>query len=34
VNGSKVVPVLGSGKIDHLALTAFVRERARLEGAA
>jgi acyl-[acyl-carrier-protein]-phospholipid O-acyltransferase / long-chain-fatty-acid--[acyl-carrier-protein] ligase len=28
------LPVLGSGKIDHLALTAFVRERARLEGAA
>jgi len=28
------LPLLGSGKIDHLALTAFVRERARLEGAA
>jgi acyl-[acyl-carrier-protein]-phospholipid O-acyltransferase/long-chain-fatty-acid--[acyl-carrier-protein] ligase len=28
------LPVLGSGKIDHLALTAFVRERAKLEGAA
>jgi acyl-[acyl-carrier-protein]-phospholipid O-acyltransferase / long-chain-fatty-acid--[acyl-carrier-protein] ligase len=28
------LPTLGSGKIDHLALTAFVRERAKLEGAA
>jgi acyl-[acyl-carrier-protein]-phospholipid O-acyltransferase/long-chain-fatty-acid--[acyl-carrier-protein] ligase len=28
------LPVLGSGKIDHLALTAFVRERLKLEGAA
>jgi acyl-[acyl-carrier-protein]-phospholipid O-acyltransferase/long-chain-fatty-acid--[acyl-carrier-protein] ligase len=28
------LPVLGSGKIDNLALTAFVRERAKLEGAA
>jgi acyl-[acyl-carrier-protein]-phospholipid O-acyltransferase/long-chain-fatty-acid--[acyl-carrier-protein] ligase len=28
------LPVLGSGKIDNLALTAFVRERAKMEGAA
>ena len=28
------LPVLGSGKIDNLALTKFVRERAKLEGAA
>ena len=28
------LPLLGSGKIDHVALTAFVRERATLEGAA
>jgi acyl-[acyl-carrier-protein]-phospholipid O-acyltransferase / long-chain-fatty-acid--[acyl-carrier-protein] ligase len=28
------LPVLGSGKIDNLVLTKFVRERARLEGAA
>lgn len=27
------LPVLGTGKIDNLALTALVRERARLEGA-
>ena len=28
------LPVLGSGKIDNIALTNFVRERAKLEGAA
>jgi acyl-[acyl-carrier-protein]-phospholipid O-acyltransferase / long-chain-fatty-acid--[acyl-carrier-protein] ligase len=28
------LPVLGSGKIDNLALTKFVRERIKLEGAA
>jgi acyl-[acyl-carrier-protein]-phospholipid O-acyltransferase/long-chain-fatty-acid--[acyl-carrier-protein] ligase len=28
------LPVLGSGKIDHLALAAYVRERLKLEGAA
>jgi acyl-[acyl-carrier-protein]-phospholipid O-acyltransferase / long-chain-fatty-acid--[acyl-carrier-protein] ligase len=28
------LPVLGSGKIDNVALTNFVRERAKLEGAA
>src|SRR5262249_6919939 len=28
------LPLLGSGKIDNVALTAMVRERARLEGAA
>ena len=28
------LPLLGSGKIDNIALTNFVRERAKLEGAA
>jgi acyl-[acyl-carrier-protein]-phospholipid O-acyltransferase/long-chain-fatty-acid--[acyl-carrier-protein] ligase len=28
------LPVLGTGKIDNIALTNFVRERAKLEGAA
>jgi acyl-[acyl-carrier-protein]-phospholipid O-acyltransferase / long-chain-fatty-acid--[acyl-carrier-protein] ligase len=28
------LPVLGSGKIDNIALTNFVRERAKLEGVA
>jgi acyl-[acyl-carrier-protein]-phospholipid O-acyltransferase/long-chain-fatty-acid--[acyl-carrier-protein] ligase len=28
------LPVLGSGKVDNIALTNFVRERAKLEGAA
>jgi acyl-[acyl-carrier-protein]-phospholipid O-acyltransferase / long-chain-fatty-acid--[acyl-carrier-protein] ligase len=28
------LPVLGSGKVDNLALTSFVRERAKLEGVA
>jgi acyl-CoA synthetase (AMP-forming)/AMP-acid ligase II len=28
------LPLLGSGKIDNRALTALVRERAKLEGAA
>jgi acyl-[acyl-carrier-protein]-phospholipid O-acyltransferase / long-chain-fatty-acid--[acyl-carrier-protein] ligase len=28
------LPVLGSGKVDNIALTTFVRERAKLEGAA
>jgi acyl-[acyl-carrier-protein]-phospholipid O-acyltransferase/long-chain-fatty-acid--[acyl-carrier-protein] ligase len=28
------LPLLGSGKIDNLALTALVRERTRLEGVA
>jgi acyl-[acyl-carrier-protein]-phospholipid O-acyltransferase/long-chain-fatty-acid--[acyl-carrier-protein] ligase len=28
------LPLLGSGKIDHVALTAFVRDRATLDGAA
>jgi acyl-[acyl-carrier-protein]-phospholipid O-acyltransferase/long-chain-fatty-acid--[acyl-carrier-protein] ligase len=28
------LPLLGSGKVDNIALTNFVRERAKLEGAA
>src|SRR6516164_9781983 len=28
------LPLLGTGKIDNIALTAFVRERAKLEGVA
>jgi hypothetical protein len=28
------LPVLGSGKIDNIALTNFVRERAKLDGVA
>jgi len=28
------LPLLGSGKIDNIALTNFVRERAKREGAA
>jgi len=34
VVGMDKLPVLGSGKIDNVALTNLVRERAKLEGAA